>query len=680
MALLITSLGNVPDIIYEVLAFTNLSFFPLYNNHPNKTEIECSYIENFKDDPVTEIWLYTTNYEHNNKERTPIEKIKTWNATLGKPLNFKYIILPFEDIKTKKEVDFARELAFRLVKMAHVKNKNKKLYISIAAGRKTIVSDLQSAGNFFGCDAFIHILSLSRLDTNPLDSPSIPEEDVKKIVPLFYGRAHPNQLSKDYSLAGYGLTLSNNLTKLTFDHFDVSKGLVTACDALLERAQNVFIHQNNDNKLLFNFPILQQLDESLLSKLKNTFITSESMVQGLPKIDLHCHLGGALDVTDCVDLAYSMYLDHQHEPNYSVTGSIQELKSIKKLPFPNRIALLAFYKGKEEELEEAWYGQYLDEKHFAGLHTKTGNFNEYEQLGDLQGSVLLQTREIIGEAVIRLLQKARADNCIGLEIRCSPQNYTQEGLKYRDVLQIILETVDQKREDLEVGIILIASRHRKMSEMYQTIEAFNDATKDKLLQHLIKTYVKGFDVAGNEKARSPAEMRSAFTPILEQCIPITIHAGEIQPAVRIWEAVYELNADRIGHGLTLIKNKKLLRKFLDRNIGIELCPSSNYQIVGYRDFYLNRQEYKDIYPLKQYLEKGLKVTINTDNRGISRTNLCKEFVKASHMSEGKLSLFEALQLCKNSIDSSFFSYDTKKHLYKRAHEMIYRWLAELQLD
>jgi adenosine deaminase len=74
------------------------------------------------------------------------------------------------------------------------------------------------------------------------------------------------------------------------------------------------------------------------------------------------------------------------------------------------------------------------------------------------------------------------------------------------------------------------------------------------------------------------------------------------------------------------------------------------------------------------LQGGLKVTVNTDNRGISRTSLSGEFVKASRMTDGGLSLLEALQLCKNSIDVSFFDHTTKERLYQKAHEQIQHWL------
>jgi len=682
MAILITSMGNALDVVYEVLAFTNFASHTLYNNHQNRSAIEKTYNTYFDSDPVSDVWLYTTDFiwKDGISACSLLDTLQAWNNRLSNPYNIKCYILPFDDIATEFQAEYAREVAFRLVGLAH--STGKKVYISFAAGRKTIASDLQSAGSFFGCDAYIHVLSSNPKDFKYIEKTEVSAEEINHIIPLFYGREKANILSSKINIHDYPLTGTNDGIKVYLNNnvFTNQNTLVETCHDLQEKAHNVYVHQRSP-ELLYNFPILQQLGDGILQKLKEIKIESEEQIRGLPKIDLHCHLGGSLDVTDCVDIAYNLWSAHQYDPAF-IIDPYTKIETIKQLPFTKRIGLLASFKGNEAALEQSWYGAFLDEAAFCGLYETYKTFDVYEQLGDLQGSVLLQTKEIIGLAVQRLLAKAKQDNCIALEIRCSPQNYTKEGLTYREVLQIILETIDTYRTDMAVGVILIASRHRKMSEMYETIEQFTDVVEgsNTELKDLVNKYVIGFDVAGDEKARSPAELRSVFIALLQQCFPITIHAGEIQDAQKIWEAVYELNADRIGHGLTLIDNPDLLLKFLNRNIGIELCPSSNYQIVGFKDYSLLHatNSYKE-YPLQGYLQNGLKVTINTDNRGISRTNLCREFVKASHMTNGGLSLLDALQLSKNSIDISFFPYKVKQELFDSAQTKIGEWLKSLHL-
>ncbi|HOK00202.1 MAG TPA: hypothetical protein PLW34_11655 [Termitinemataceae bacterium] len=685
MAVLISSLGNVPDIILEVLAFTNMEAIPLYQHHPAFKEINEAYQHHFKQDPVKTVWIYST--KQNNMEDL-CGALERWNQRMGNLFTFSFIILPFEDITSQWEVEYSREVAFRLVKKAHDKYKEN-LYISIAAGRKTIVSDLQEAGTFFGCDAFIHVLDTARrgapgksnisghVSFLERDISTIPQDEIVPIVPIWYGKSRANPLSKLISHP-FGIAVEGSRQFLTPDQFERGQRLVMTCKQLIEQAGNTFSHQH-DQVLLENFPVLQQLDEERITSFKERVIRSEEDVRPLPKIDLHCHLGGCLEVKDTVAVARKALEEYPGERPFPVEHArdvVSQWKKdsprIKNTPYKERLKTLAAFEGHEEELENLWYGPFLDERNFASI-----GFDAYERLGDLQGSGLLQNKRAIEETVVLLLEKARRDGCIGLEIRCSPQNYTQEGLQYKDVLGTILQSVHHHRGPLMVGVILIASRHRRMSEIYKSVEMYEALAEDPdgEFQALFKAYVKGFDVAGDESARAPHEMRNAFIPILQQCLSITIHAGENQEADKIWEAVYELNSDRIGHGLSLISNEALLKKFVDRNIGIELCPSSNFQIIGYRDYELRAGGDKE-YPLRKYLERGVKVTLNTDNRGISRTTLCREFVKASHMTPAGLTFLEALQLCKNSIDISFFGYEEKRQLYQTAQERLIEWLEE----
>lgn len=92
--------------------------------------------------------------------------------------------------------------------------------------------------------------------------------------------------------------------------------------------------------------------------------------------------------------------------------------------------------------------------------------------------------------------------------------------------------------------------------------------------------------------------------------------------------------------------QELMNRFIDRKIVLEMCPSSNFQIVEFQDPFLDRSG--DIYPLKNYLEAGVKVTVNTDEPGISRTDLSFEYLKAARMTKKGLSQWDVLQLIRNS--------------------------------
>ena len=146
------------------------------------------------------------------------------------------------------------------------------------------------------------------------------------------------------------------------------------------------------------------------------------------------------------------------------------------------------------------------------------------------------------------------------------------------------------------------------------------------------------------------------------------------PAENIWEAVYCLNAERIGHGLTLVERENdLMPKFRDRRIGIEMCPSSNYQIVGFKDNYYADQDLPE-YPLRKYMDNKLRVCINTDDPGMSRTDITNEYLKAARLTRGGLSVWEILGLLYNSFDLAFLPYNEKMKLLNDMNQQVKNWL------
>jgi adenosine deaminase len=182
-----------------------------------------------------------------------------------------------------------------------------------------------------------------------------------------------------------------------------------------------------------------------------------------------------------------------------------------------------------------------------------------------------------------------------------------------------------------------------------------------------RRFFAGFDLAGAEHAGSPVRFREVFLPLMEKCVHLTIHAGETVDVKSVWEAVYHLNADRIGHGLKLIENSDLMRKFRERDISVEMCPSSNNQIVGFNGDY----------PLKDYLDFGLKVTVNTDNPGISLTDFSEEYITADFLCGNSLNLWDVFQIIKNGFDSAFAEYDVKNRLITEAEKDIVRLIREV---
>ena len=261
-----------------------------------------------------------------------------------------------------------------------------------------------------------------------------------------------------------------------------------------------------------------------------------------------------------------------------------------------------------------------------------------------------------------------------MEVRCSPANYTRGGLSDTEVLHIMMDELcapSPSPSKCCLRIIIIGSRHGKPEQLRLHIT---------LAQNIMETdtpyarYLVGFDIAGNEAAKSPRELRKALEPLRRNCLRFTIHAGETEPVANIWEAVYELNADRIGHGLTLHQNTQLLKKLRDRNVCVELCPSSNDQIVGFAEEPDSLSNGSTEYPLCKYMELGLRTCNNTDNPGISQTNFSAEYYKAATLRPGRLTRWDVLILIRNSYRSSFADFDIRRNLLQQAEKELFTML------
>jgi adenosine deaminase len=183
--------------------------------------------------------------------------------------------------------------------------------------------------------------------------------------------------------------------------------------------------------------------------------------------------------------------------------------------------------------------------------------------------------------------------------------------------------------------------------------------------------VVGVDLAGYEDKETRAHYYTEEFVTIHRCgIAITVHAGENDNAEAIWQAVFNLNARRLGHALSLSKSLELSRSIADRKIAVELCPYSNYQIKGYKLYNDGiENDNRPEYPINEYLKKGIKVTINTDNIGISNASLTDNFAFLTKLSPG-ITRRQVLQILRNSVDSTFIPADEQTKLQMLTEKLL----------
>ena len=256
---------------------------------------------------------------------------------------------------------------------------------------------------------------------------------------------------------------------------------------------------------------------------------------------------------------------------------------------------------------------------------------------------LLQTKKGISEAVRLVQENAKSQGLIYLEIRFAPQLHLINGLSQEEVILAALDGL--KASELHTNLILCLMRSDHNQD--ENLETVKLAKK-----YLVKDEgVVAIDLAGAEALFKTKDFEKEFSLARDYGIPFTIHAGEADGAESVKTAL-KLGAKRIGHGVRVNEDPELLEYIVKNEIPLEMCPNSNRQTKAVSDM--------TKYPLQEYLAKGVKVTINTDDPAICRTNLKNEFSYIEKMYG--ITSDQKKQLLLNAADAAFCSENFKKYL------------------
>ncbi|WP_434975212.1 adenosine deaminase [Streptomyces bauhiniae] len=143
------------------------------------------------------------------------------------------------------------------------------------------------------------------------------------------------------------------------------------------------------------------------------------------------------------------------------------------------------------------------------------------------------------------------------------------------------------------------------------------------------------------------------------------HAGETTGPQTVWDALSFLGAERIGHGTSSAQDPKLLAHLAEHRIALEVCPTSNIATRAVRTL--------DEHPLKQFVDAGVLVTINSDDPPMFGTDLNKEYAIAARL----LGLDERglAALAKNAVEASFLDAAGKERISTEIDAYTEAWLA-----
>ena len=328
----------------------------------------------------------------------------------------------------------------------------------------------------------------------------------------------------------------------------------------------------------------------------------------LPKAELHCHLDGSVRPETLFELArdYRVQLPRQ----------------------------------TPEEL-----------RHFMRVDDAQ-NLEDYLRRFDVTISVL-QSEEALERVAYELAEDAAEDGVRYIEIRNAPILNVVQGLTLVQAVEAPLRGLRRAEKDFGITARFIIAGLRQFPpesslELARLAVEFKDEG------------VVAFDLAGGEKGNPASRHAEAFRYAREHNLAVTVHAGEGDGPESIREAVHVCGANRIGHGTRLIEDPELTDYVNDRRIALEVCLTSNVQ-TRVADSY-------ETHPLREYFDRGLNVTLNTDNRLMSATTLTDEYVHAAE--KLGFSVEELAGIALNGFESAFLPWEDRLMLIEEVSDKI----------
>ncbi len=284
-------------------------------------------------------------------------------------------------------------------------------------------------------------------------------------------------------------------------------------------------------------------------------------------------------------------------------------------------------------------------KKLSTIETKCASLKEYLTKFDIPLKIM-QTKENLERVAFELAQDLQKDDVIYAEIRFAPNKHLKSGLTLDEVVTAILKGLSQV--PIKTNLILCMMRGDSYEQNLKVI---------KLAKKYLNHGVVAIDLAGSEASYPVNLYQELFEIAQKENIPFTIHAGEADGPLSVINAI-NLGAKRIGHGVRAIESEKALKLIKEKNITLEVCPKSNLDT--------NMYEKLSNHPIKKLYDMGLLVTINTDNRTVSNTNLTKSYQDLQEVFSFTKQDF--LKMNENALQSAFLNQAEIEELLALLHK------------
>lgn len=284
--------------------------------------------------------------------------------------------------------------------------------------------------------------------------------------------------------------------------------------------------------------------------------------------------------------------------------------------------------------------------------------NTYDTVADL-----MRTPQDYYDVTKDYLSKNAAEGGVYAELIVSPMHMATEvnpktgkaelsAPRYAAMLEAMSNAAEEVKESTGLETRFVATGVRNLG-------AENVTEVAKFVRDNPHPMVTGFGIAGNERAGKFDDFAEALSIAKGAGLKLALHAGEICGPESIRDAV-RLGASRVGHGVSAVQDPALMKELAEKNVMVEVCPTSNRILVGELKGDLAN------HPARKLYDAGIKISINPDDGGIFGTQTGKEHrISAKQFGFTKAEMYD-ITLC--ALDCSFADVKTRKQLKENVYK------------
>ncbi|MEU0988051.1 adenosine deaminase [Streptomyces sp. NPDC056500] len=287
-------------------------------------------------------------------------------------------------------------------------------------------------------------------------------------------------------------------------------------------------------------------------------------------------------------------------------------------------------------------------------------FTDFAHFIDVYLSVvdLIRTPEDVRLLTFEVARDMARQNIRYAELTITPFSSTRRGIDERAFMAAIEDA--RKAAERELGVVL---RWCFDIPGEAGLEAADETTR--LAVDLRPEGLVSFGLGGPEIGVSRAQFTSHFDRAIAAGLRSVPHAGETTGPQTIWDSIRHLGAERIGHGTSAVQDPALLAHLAEHRIPLEVCPTSNIATRAVLDL--------EQHPIRQMVEAGVLVTVNSDDPPMFGTDLNTEYAVAARLLD--LDEHGVAELAKNAVEASFLDPAGKSRISGEIDAYTTAWLA-----